>query len=144
MYEDDVHGCLELCPGMNVPCDLSVHLSILPSEPAMWITVFMYVCPTWARFLSLARGKLRLCSANHRSGSLSNLPCDRTDPVDCSESACPSIFPVCGFLHGPVFLHTHNIFNHANINYLKHAMAWYQSLGTSNLPISQSVCSFFG
>ena len=30
----------------------------------------------WARFLSLARSKLRLCSANHRPGYWSNLPCD--------------------------------------------------------------------
>ena len=30
----------------------------------------------WAHFLSLARSKLRLCSANHRSGYWSNLPCD--------------------------------------------------------------------
>ena len=29
-----------------------------------------------AHFLSLARSKLRLCSANHRSGYWSNLPCD--------------------------------------------------------------------
>ena len=31
---------------------------------------------TWARFLSLARSKLRLCSANHRAGYFSNLACD--------------------------------------------------------------------
>ena len=30
----------------------------------------------WARFLSLARSKLRLCSANHRAGYFSNLACD--------------------------------------------------------------------
>ena len=30
----------------------------------------------WARFLSLARSKLRLCSANHRAGYLSKLNCD--------------------------------------------------------------------
>ena len=30
----------------------------------------------WAHFLSLARSKLRLCSANHRPGYWSNLPCD--------------------------------------------------------------------
>ena len=30
----------------------------------------------WARFLFLARSKLRLCSANHRPGYCSNLPCD--------------------------------------------------------------------
>ena len=29
-----------------------------------------------ARFLSLARSKLRLCSANHRAGYFSNLACD--------------------------------------------------------------------
>ena len=31
---------------------------------------------SWAHFLSLARSKLRLCSANHRPGYWSNLPCD--------------------------------------------------------------------
>ena len=30
----------------------------------------------WARFLSLARSKLRLCSANHRACYFSNLACD--------------------------------------------------------------------
>ena len=30
----------------------------------------------WADFLSLAQSKLRLCSANHRPGYWSNLPCD--------------------------------------------------------------------
>ena len=35
------------------------------------------VCSSaWARFLSLARSKLRLCSANHRPGYWCNLPCD--------------------------------------------------------------------
>ena len=33
-------------------------------------------CITRARFLSLARSKLRLCSANHRAGYFSNLHCD--------------------------------------------------------------------
>ena len=31
---------------------------------------------TWAHFLSLARSKLGLCSANHRAGYFSNLACD--------------------------------------------------------------------
>ena len=31
---------------------------------------------TWVCFLSLARSKLRLCSANHRPGYWSNLACD--------------------------------------------------------------------
>ena len=30
----------------------------------------------WARFLSLAQSKLRLCSANYRAGYFSNLACD--------------------------------------------------------------------
>ena len=30
----------------------------------------------WARFLSIAWSKLRLCSANHRAGYFSNLACD--------------------------------------------------------------------
>ena len=35
-----------------------------------------YQCGTRVRFLSLARSKLRLCSANYRPGYWSNLPCD--------------------------------------------------------------------
>ena len=31
---------------------------------------------SWARFLSLTRGKLRLCWANHRAGYFRNLACD--------------------------------------------------------------------
>ena len=30
----------------------------------------------WARFMSLAHSKLRLCSVNHRAGYFSNLACD--------------------------------------------------------------------
>ena len=133
--------------GINRPCNRSVHLSVHPSDPAIWILVFMYVCPSWATFLSLAWSELRLCSANHRPGYWSNLPWNwlskrqKMGPVDCSESACPSIFTVCWFLCGPVLPHTQSIFfNLVNINHLKHAMAWYQRLGTDNLPISQSVC----
>ena len=37
-----------------------------------WIWGFWH----WARFLSLARSKLRLCSANHRTGYFNNLACD--------------------------------------------------------------------
>ena len=40
------------------------------------ITEFPSESLTWARFLSLARSKLRLCSANHRAGYFSNLACD--------------------------------------------------------------------
>ena len=43
--------------------------------PFRWTTF-----ATWqdikARFLSLARSKLRLCSANHRAGYVNNLSCD--------------------------------------------------------------------
>ena len=36
----------------------------------------LYLHRTRAHFLSLVRSKLRLCSANHRPGYWSNLPCD--------------------------------------------------------------------
>ena len=39
------------------------------------------VVQAWACFLSLARSKLRLCSANHRAGYFSNLACDRLSIV---------------------------------------------------------------
>ena len=43
-----------------------------------YIPVMVIVHPVviWAHFLSLARSKLRLCSANHRAGYFSNLACD--------------------------------------------------------------------
>ena len=40
------------------------------------ITRYLAVVCSRARFLSLARGRLRLCSANHRPGHWSNLSCD--------------------------------------------------------------------
>ena len=36
----------------------------------------MFWCLIWARFLSLARRKPRLCSVGHRAGYFSNLACD--------------------------------------------------------------------
>ena len=44
-----------------------------PSLVAVGVSV---VDETWACFLSLARSKLRLSSANHRAGYFSNLACD--------------------------------------------------------------------
>ena len=46
-----------------------------------WSTLYpslcwIYIGCIWARFLSLARSKLRLCSANHRAGYFSNLAFD--------------------------------------------------------------------
>ena len=38
--------------------------------------IWSWICNNRARFLSLARSKLRLCSANHRPGYFSNLACD--------------------------------------------------------------------
>ena len=54
------------------------------SQPARlkWLMVYsLWACQSnsnwiWSCFLSLARIKLRLCSANHRPGYWSNLPCD--------------------------------------------------------------------
>ena len=37
---------------------------------------YLSQCSSRARFLSLARSKLRLCLANHRAGYFSNLACD--------------------------------------------------------------------
>ena len=51
------------------PSDALVPSSICTSIRAI-------VIKSRARFLSHARSKLRLCSANHRPGYLSNLPCD--------------------------------------------------------------------
>ena len=45
----------------------------------------------WARFLSLKRSKLRLCSANHRAAYFSNLTCDLLSIVRAyseQESTC--------------------------------------------------------
>ena len=50
-----------------IPCGLSqYHVSWYMLSPSV----------TMACFLSLARCKLRLCSANHRAGYFSNLACD--------------------------------------------------------------------
>ena len=46
----------------------SCHLKIFP--------LILLCCAIRARFLSLARSKLRLCSANHWAGYFSNLACD--------------------------------------------------------------------
>ena len=41
-----------------------------------WCNANLILIEAWARFLSLSRGKLRLCSANHMPGYWSNLPCE--------------------------------------------------------------------
>ena len=46
---------------------------VLPQPNTAWLE---WCTCIWTRFLSLARRKLRLCSANHRPGYWSNLPCD--------------------------------------------------------------------
>ena len=51
-------------------------------KPVLMVPVLVSVCQhaavamIWARFLSLARSKLRLCSAIHRAGHFINLACD--------------------------------------------------------------------
>ena len=60
--------------------------SLICVEPVIVNIIFLYYMITLnttaifhytrARFLSLARSKLRLCSANHRPCYWSNLPCD--------------------------------------------------------------------
>ena len=41
-----------------------------------FLVLDLWIKLIWARFLSHALSKLRLCSANHRPGYWSNLPCD--------------------------------------------------------------------
>ena len=66
--------------------NISIHLFqyTVCQSPLVWIIpwcwlpgpIFCVLSQIWARFLSLARSKLRLCSANHRAGYFSNLACD--------------------------------------------------------------------
>ena len=67
----DIFGCQldELCgfPGDPLARCRNISTGLL---------IFEITIGTWARFLSLARSKLRLCSANHRPGYWNNLPCD--------------------------------------------------------------------
>ena len=53
---------------LNVVIGLATTCSKTKEISRPWIT--------WARPLSLARSKLRLCSANHMAGYFSNLACD--------------------------------------------------------------------
>ena len=60
---------------------------------------------SWAFFLSLAQSKLRLCSANHRAGYVSNLTCDWLSTVwdyflhHCFLSLAPSKLRLCSANH---------------------------------------------
>ena len=47
-----------------------------PRKTQYFNGIFSTIIGTRARFLSPARSKLRLCSANHRAGYFSNLACD--------------------------------------------------------------------
>ena len=64
---------------------ISLHLSLCThscfEHVFHWSFCDVIVSFTWAHFLSLARSKLRLCSANHRPGYWSNLPCKRPSTV---------------------------------------------------------------
>ena len=57
----------------KLPIFLSFHVNVFLRYACGFTLV---VVLTWACFLSLARSKLRLCSANHRAGYFSNLACD--------------------------------------------------------------------
>ena len=52
-----------------------IRLGLLLTDLGVCFNIGMSIV-SWAHFLSLARSKLRLCSANHRPGYWSNLPCD--------------------------------------------------------------------
>ena len=60
-----------------------LYVGLIPNSSGQLAELIVFVIPlehicivTRARFLSLVRSKLRLCSANHRPGYWSNLPCD--------------------------------------------------------------------
>ena len=55
----------------NVPIEDVVNIIRWVQKDLWWMEHVIRAC-----FLSLARSKLRLCSANHRPGYWSNLPCD--------------------------------------------------------------------
>ena len=67
-----------------VTCDNPKALSCSMYSPTLsrwalvgyWLNARARSSLTRARFLSFARSKLRLCSANHRAGYFSNLACD--------------------------------------------------------------------
>ena len=66
-----------ILPSMSL--HMSRHVMVLS-----WV-IFFNVSPLTSdirdRFSSLIRGKLRLCTANHRAGYFSNLTCDRLSIV---------------------------------------------------------------
>ena len=51
-----------------------VHM--VPRYRSAMCHIFQVYLGCWDHFLSLARSKLRLCTANHRPGYWNNLPCD--------------------------------------------------------------------
>ena len=51
-------------------------IGLLPCGVCKWWPHEINTLWSWARFLSPARSKLRLCLANHRAGYFSNLACD--------------------------------------------------------------------
>ena len=55
----------------NVPIEDVVNIIRWVQKDLWWMEHVIRAC-----FLSLVRSKLRLCSANHRPGYWSNLPCD--------------------------------------------------------------------
>ena len=61
-----------------------------------------------ARFLSLARSKLRLCSANHRPGYWSNLPCDWPSTVWAYSKQETENGPWCTSNNLPSYIFTRN------------------------------------
>ena len=64
---------MELC---NVAISWSGGLVVNMKLPRSLCVSCLLTRTTWACFLSLAQNKLRLCSASHRAGYFSNLPCD--------------------------------------------------------------------
>ena len=80
-----ITGCTGRCQNDNFQCsqwrefDQNDNISVV--TVLWWPIAWWHQDITWARFLSLALRKLRLCSVNHRPGYWSNLPCDWLSPA---------------------------------------------------------------
>ena len=81
--EQKIYSSLQANRNINVEYSLNVYqyrtllmhfvfLQLKTSNATLYLTIMA----VWVRFLSLARNKLWLCSANDRPGYWSNLPCD--------------------------------------------------------------------
>ena len=71
-----IHDLVTCCNPQALSCSMYSPTLSRWALVGYWLNARARSSLTRARFLSLARSKLRLCSANHRAGYFSNLACD--------------------------------------------------------------------